>query len=140
MKNTGKESTVNPTQYIISQGLSSRQSFSEAIKRAEQQIDISSIENANKNCVRELCYIIAEIYLMNPESRIKISGELLDVYLVQQVFGEITCDHVRLVIDNFNKNTNLVKNKKAYLRAALYNSVFEFEFHYKNLVNHDLPK
>lgn len=88
--------------------------------------------------MRELCYIIAEIYIINPDSKVAISDETLDAYLVQEIFSELRYQHLELVLENFNSKTELVKNKRAYLRTALYNSVFEYESHYENLVNHDM--
>ena len=88
--------------------------------------------------MRELCYIIAEVYIIDPDSKIKIADEILDAYLVQEIFRELTLQHLELVENNFGDQTELIKNKRAYLRTALYNSVFEFEAHYKNLVKHDL--
>lgn len=115
--------------------VSSRPSFREAVSRAEDQIEMDCIDPRLRAQARELCFIIAEIYLMNPSSRIKISGEQLDGYLVQQIFAEITNQHAVLVITNFNRNPYLIKNKKAYLRTALYNSVFELEADLNNVAS-----
>ena len=115
-----------------------RLSFREAFSRAAQQTELECAESSNMDFMRELCYIIAEVYILDPDSKIKISDEILDAYLVQEIFRELTHQHLRLVADNFKEQTRLIKNKRAYLRAALYNSVFEFEAHYTNLVVHDL--
>lgn len=115
--------------------VSSRPSFREAVSRAEDQIEMDCIDPRLKAQARELCFIMAEIYLMHPDSHIKISGEELDGYLVQQIFSEITNQHIVLVITNFNRNTYLIKNKKAYLRTALYNSVFELEADVSNVAS-----
>lgn len=114
----------------------SRPSFHEAVSRAEMQLDI---QYAGKDVymLHELCRIMAEVYLMNPNTPIRISGELLEAYIVQQVFGELDSTHAEYVIANFKSQTALIKNKKAYLRTALYNSVFEIEAHYTNLVAHE---
>ena len=95
-------------------------------------------EFTERDHLRELCYIIAEVYIIDPDSKIKISDEILDAYLVQEIFRELTLEHLRLVKDNFEDQIELIKNKRAYLRTALYNSVFEIEAHYTNLVNHDM--
>jgi hypothetical protein len=100
-------------------------------------VELTCSDIGEKDALRELCYIIAEVYIIDPDSKIKISDEVLDAYLVQEIFRELTLEHLRLVHDNFRDLTQLVKNKRAYLRSALYNSVFEIEAHYLNLVNHD---
>lgn len=74
--------------------------------------------------VHEMCAIMAEAYMMDPADKIRISGEWLEVYIVQQVFGELTDEHVLQVLDDYNKVTSEIKNKKAYLRTMLYNVVF----------------
>lgn len=116
-----------------------RPSFREAFRRSARQVELYECSTASEiDFLRELCYIIAEVYVIDPDSKIKISDELLDAYLVQEVFGELTFEHLQLVRDNFMEMTDIVRNKRAYLRAALYNSVFEKEAHYTNLVNHDM--
>lgn len=111
----------------------SRPSFREAIAEAEMQIELGAIDHF-QNEARELCMIMAEVWMMNPSDKIRIQGEIMDAYMVQEVFRELTCEHVKLVLANFHGITYLVQNKKAYLRAALYNSVFEIEAHYANRV------
>ena len=77
---------------------------------------------------------------MNPAGPIRISGEWLDGYVVQQVFSELTYGHVSAVIEEFKRLTVDVRNKKAYLRTSLYNSVFTLNAHYTNRVNYDLAR
>lgn len=115
-----------------------RPSFREAFRRAAAQVELDCCSPSERDLLRELCYIIAEVYILDPDSHVKISDESLDAYLVQEIFGELTLEHLRLVRDNFTEQTEPIKNKRAYLRAALYNSVFEIESHYTNLVNRDL--
>ena len=118
-----------------------RPSFREAISRAERQIDKSDIlidGRLDVGLVREVCMIIAEVYMMDPARPIRISGEWLDGYLVQEIFREISRMHVETVIDEFCRLVIDIRNKKAYLRTALYNIVFTLDAHYTNRVNHDM--
>lgn len=115
-----------------------RLSFREAFRRAARQVELTCSDVGEKGALRELCYIIAEVYIIDPDSKVRISDEILDAYLVQEIFGELTLEHLRLVRDNFRDKIELVKNKRAYLRTALYNSVFEIQAHYTNLLNHDM--
>ena len=119
----------------------SRPSFRSAISRAERQVEYGIILHDKRIApalAREVCMIMAEVYMMDPDKPIRISGEWLDGHVVQQVFGELTRAHVEMVIGEFCRLTIDVRNKKAYLRTALYNSVFSIEAHYTNRVNHDL--
>ena len=119
-----------------------RPSFREAISRAERQVWYGEIvhdrDSGTVELAHELCMIMAEVFMMDPDKPIRISGEWLDGHVVQQVFGELTREHVEMVIEEFCRLTCDVRNKKAYLRTALYNSVFSIEAHYRNRVNHDL--
>ena len=118
-----------------------RPSFREAICRAERQVrrdDILHDKAMRPELLRELCMIMAEVYMMDADKPIRISGEWLDGYVVQQVFCEIEREHVEMVAGEFCRVTEDIRNKKAYLRTALYNSVFSIEAHYTNRVNHDL--
>lgn len=118
-----------------------RPSFREAICRAERQVrrdDILHDRAMRPEHLREICMIMAEVYMMDPDKPIRISGEWLDGHVVQQVFCELQREHVEMVAGEFCRLTNDIRNKKAYLRTALYNSVFIIEAHYTNRVNHDL--
>jgi len=81
---------------------------------------------------KELCLIIAETMFANRDSVIKVNGEYIRAWLVHDVFSQIRNRHIQLVFDNFQNVTIRVANKKAYLRTALYNSVFEFQAHFVN--------
>jgi len=85
---------------------------------------------------KDLCLIVAEVMLLNRDSSIKVNGEYVGALLVQDVFSQIRNHHVQLVFDNFQNVSSRVSNKKAYLRTALYNSVFEYEAHFIN----DMPQ
>ena len=82
----------------------------------------------------ELCLIIAEIHLINPAALIKVNGAEMEVGIVQEVYKQLKNDHIRLVFDNVQELSAKIFNKKAYLRTALYNAIFEIETHYTNLV------
>ena len=121
-----------------SRPVSSRMTLGEALERAREQIEIEAFSLGERNFAEELAMIMAEVYLMDPASRIRVGGENLDGHLVREVFGALSHEHVALVMHNFRSLTATVKNKKAYLRTSLYQSVFEWEAHYINRVNHDL--
>ena len=120
-----------------------RPSFRSAISRAERQVEYDYIlhdKTVAPELAHEVCMIIAEVYMMAPDKPIRISGEWLDGYIVQEVFGELTRDHVEMVIGEFCRLVIDVRNKKAYLRTALYNSVFSIDAHYTNRVHYDMVK
>lgn len=121
--------------------LSLRPSFREAISRAERQVEYKAMVldgMVSPELAHEICAVIAEVYMFSPDRQIRISGEWLDGYMVQEIFGELTREHAEMVMTEFCRLVIDVRNKKAYLRTALYNSVFTLEAHYTNRVNHDL--
>lgn len=116
---------------------SARLSFREAYRRAAAQTEMHACTDSRKGMMIELCYIMAEVYMTDAKSKIAVGGEALDAYLVKEVFEELRYPHLEMVTDNFEGETKYIKNKRAYLRTALYNSVFELEAHYTNLVRAD---
>ena len=74
---------------------------------------------------KELCLIIAEVLVLDPDSSVKINGSVMCARLVQEIYSQLNNDHVSLVYENFHNVSTRVYNKKAYLRTALYNAVFE---------------
>ena len=134
--------------YSMSFSPSVRPSLFNILKRVYAQVEYETLGELvitrtgesivlENNQARELCLIIAETLLMNPDTAISVNNEKKPAYIVQEVFIMLTGAHLEFVIDNFNKKRELVKNTSAYLRTSLYNSVFELNSHYKNQVQHD---
>lgn len=112
-----------------------RPSFREAFRRAAEQTELRNVDEGEREALRELCYVIAEIYVIAQGAMVKIGDDMLDGELVRAVFEKLTIEHLRLVRSNFLKQTCLIPKKRAYLRTALYNSVFELEAHYDNVAS-----
>ena len=86
---------------------------------------------------KELCLIIADVLVLEPDTIITINGAKMAAFLIQEVYGKLNNDHLRFVFANFQNVSHHVHNKKAYLRTALYNAVFEIESHFVNNMNRD---
>ena len=85
----------------------------------------------------ELVEIMLEV-AMNRSSTVKIGRDAeYPTGFVQQRFEKITSMHIEKVMDGIRENTTRVWNTKAYLMAALFNSVSTIDNHYAMLVNHD---
>lgn len=119
-------------------GSSGRPTFREEIARAARQIGAEAFPRLDKELAYELCAIMAEVRLMRPSFSVKVGGDALEVGLVQEIFDELTHEHVAAVIHRFNACDYPIRNKKAYLRTALYNAVFEREAAERNEVNCEL--
>ena len=104
-----------------------RPSLAEAFEKVKVQICYEDFEEINfrgkktvPGLVRDICLMIAAEYAKNPESH------------KSEVYGLLTNEHIEYVAENFKKQINLVKKKKAYLETALYNVVFEYNAHLEN--------
>jgi hypothetical protein len=102
-------------------------SFTEVLDKVKVQIDIDCFADRDAQFADEISYIIAEVMKLDPECDIRIEGAARTAGMVQEVYSKIEHEHVQQVIDTFRAITHEIKNKKAYLRTALYNSVFELE-------------
>jgi len=86
---------------------------------------------------KELCLVIADVLLLDPDTVISVNGSKMSAFLVQEVYGQLRNDHVRIVFENFQNVSYRIYNKKAYLRTALYNVVFEIESNFINDIHCD---
>jgi len=76
---------------------------------------------------KELCLIIAEIYIKPPEGEVRIAGAMTQVFIVQEVYRELKNEHIERVVEKYREQGHRIHNKKAYLQTALYNVMFEFD-------------
>ena len=115
---------------------SSDYSIFKVLEQVMMQVEYNGFTDIRLNRIdpfyKELCLIIAEVFVIDQDSVIKINGSNCHVRLAQEVYSQIRHDHVRLVFNNFNNVSHRIINKKAYLRTALYNAVFENESQYIN--------
>lgn len=117
--------------------LSVRPSFQAVLADVKRQVDYDLFQNPNGR-IEEICKIIAEVLMLDPEGWIKIADTLMPVSVVQEIFRSIGAEHVEFVASGYARVPYLIRNKKAYIRSMLYNTFFELGAHYTNLVNHDL--
>lgn len=134
--------------------LSSTQSFSPpAPSRAEEgltdgfaqrreireQIEYESLcSRYDAKQVDELVELMLEVQL-NRGKTIRLGRDTeFPTGFVQHRFALIGPDHIEKVLDGINENTTEVRNTKAYLLSALFNSVSTLDNHYTMRVNHDL--
>ena len=87
--------------------------------------------------VDELVELMLEVEMSRSKTiRLGQNNEFPTAY-VQGRFSRITFEHIEKVLDGINENTTSVKNTKAYLLSALFNSVSTIDNHYTMRVNHD---
>ena len=103
-----------------------------------EQIEYDFLVNpANRAQLDELVELMLEVR-MNRSPTVKIGRDAeYPASYVQDRFSQITSEHIEKVLDGIRENTTRVWNTKAYLLAALFNSVSTLDNHYTMLVNHD---
>lgn len=129
--------TQQNTSFSLSERMSVRLSFKDALTDVMRCVEYDCIRKIDQPSALELCKIITEVMLLNPDHEMQIGNDMIPVGVVQEIYLSLTAENIELVIENFRQRTELIKNKKAYLRASLYNTAFEIDAHYTNLVRHD---
>jgi hypothetical protein len=112
-------------------------SFKEAIKQAENQIEAGYFPRHQAVYARDVCRVIAEIYMMPEGASVKIEGEMLPATVVKEVFAELEHEHVQYVLDELTNYEGRVFAMKLFIRTMLYNAVLTMESHYNNRYNAD---
>lgn len=105
-------------------------SFREELKKVAAQLELEIAikgREPNYRLYQEMAMIVAEVNLMPEDTSLNISGEKVPVKLVKEIYRELTLDHIRVVADKLCAISYAIGNKKAFLRAMLYNIVFEIE-------------
>jgi len=129
------------TQHQLNVSPSTGQSVFDMLKQVMHQVEYHCFADLRFNRIdpfyKELCLIIAEVLVLNPDSVLKINGSNMSSHLVQEVYSQLHNDHLRLVFDNFRNVSTHIYNKKAYLRTALYNAFFELISNSINNTNFD---
>ena len=123
--------SVKPAPAPVTDGRTER----EAIR---EQIEYDYLVNpGNRAQLDELVELMVEV-AMNRSPTIKFGREAeYPTGYVQDRFRQLTSEHIEKVLDGIRENTTRVRNTKAYLMAALFNSVSTLDNHYAMLVNHD---
>ena len=108
-------------------------------REIRDQIEYESLlEEYSREQVDELVELMLEVQMNRGKSiRLGRDAEFPTAY-VQHRFEQIGRDHIEKVLDGIKENTTAVKNTKAYLLSALFNSVSTLDNHYTMRVNHDL--
>ncbi len=110
-----------------------RPSFYRRLEEVKEQVEFHTFHYQDRRFGLELCKIITEVLFLDPGREMQIGEDLVPIHVVQEIFAHLGGEHLELVISNFRELEGKIKKKKAYLRAALYNSAFEIEAHYTNL-------
>jgi len=87
--------------------------------------------------VNEIVELMLEVSLnRSPVMKLGRDAEYPTAY-VQERFEKLTATHIEQVLDSLAENTSLVRNTKAYILTALFNSISTVDSHYTMQVNHN---
>lgn len=112
--------------------------FSQLIEAVGEQIEIERFDRSHRAQATEICFIVAEVMRLPPETVMQIGGMKLPAEMVREIYAMLSHEHVALVMEKYRKVRYEIKAKKTYLRTALYNAVFELDSHYINLVESEM--
>ena len=103
-------------------------SFGAAVAGMEEQTELACLiaaEPERAEIYREVVRIAADVYCRGAERPVVIDGEDVTFGYLQELYGMLTSEHVRYVVDNLERYPAEIKYKKAFLRTALANAVLE---------------
>lgn len=136
--NTQVSSTQSFSPPSPSQQKDGRTDGSAQLFEIRERIDYEILcQRYRREQVDELVELMLEVQMTRGQTiRLSQNNEFPTAY-VQGRFSKITYEHLEKVLDGINENTTAVKNTRAYLLSALFNSVSTLDNHYTMLVNHD---
>lgn len=126
-----KKKAVDMSRPVLSFGAE----LQKVMEECEFEEALSESGEENREMLETICKIITEVRRKPPQGYMLIDREAVQVADVQDVYAQIGCIELCYVLDKFKKATREIKFVKAWLRTALYNSVFEAEAKMTNDVN-----
>ena len=99
------------------------------------QIKIAEYSFFDESQAREIALLIADVYNMQDEAEIRVSGIQRTAKEVKERFRLLNHFHIEYVIEAIKTNTTNISNKRNYLLTALYNAPTTLETHYQNTIN-----
>ena len=105
-------------------------SFGAAYSAMAEQVDLLgmlAVETSLTRCgqMRELVRIAADVYTRRYESQVVVDGDVVTYGYLQEIFKNLTYEHILYVLDRLDHYSQEIRFKKAFIRTTLYNSVFE---------------
>lgn len=112
---------------------------------ADERSDYQEIIRGNINYgqygknqkVDELVDIMTDV-LCTRKSTVRVNREELPKDVVRSRFLKLEQEHIDYVLTSLSRNTSAVRNIRAYLITALYNSATTINSYYSSLVRHDM--
>ncbi len=103
-----------------------------------ENIDYQCFRPQDMEGVDELVELMADTMLVPDRGTVRIAGAERPAFLVKSRFMKLVHSHIEYVMDCMQKHIGKIRNIKAYLLTALYNSSLTIGSYYQAEVNHDL--
>ena len=107
-------------------------------KYVRENIDYQCFRSQDAESVDELVELMADTMMVSDRGTVRIAGEEKPAPVVKSRFMKLAHSHIEYVMDCLQKHTGKIRNIKAYLLTALYNSSLTIGSYYRAEVNHDL--
>lgn len=103
-----------------------------------ENIDYQCFRPQDMESVDELVELMADTMLVPDRGKVRVAGTEKPAPVVKGRFMKLAHSHIEYVIGCMQKHTGKIRNIKAYLLTALYNSPLTISSYYRAEVNHDL--
>ena len=103
-----------------------------------ENIDYQCFRPQDMESVDELVELMADTMLVPDRGTVRVAGAEKPAPVVKGRFMKLAHSHIEYVIGCMQKHTGKIRNIKAYLLTALYNSPLTISSYYRAEVNHDL--
>ena len=103
-----------------------------------ENIDYQCFRAQDMESVDELVELMADTMLVPDRGTVRVAGTEKPAPVVKGRFMKLAHSHIEYVIGCMQKHTGKIRNIKAYLLTALYNSSLTISSYYRAEVNHDL--
>lgn len=103
-----------------------------------ENIDYQCFRPQDAEGVDELVELMADTMMVSDRGTVRIAGEEKPAPIVKSRFMKLAHPHIEYVMECLQKHTGKIRNIKAYLLTALYNSSLTIGSYYRAEVNHDL--
>ena len=103
-----------------------------------ENIDYQCFRPQDAESVDELVELMADTMMVSDRGTVRIAGEEKPAPAVKSRFMKLAHSHIEYVMECLQKHTGKIRNIKAYLLTALYNSSLTIGSYYRAEVNHDL--
>ena len=115
-------------------------SFGAALEMIGGQVELDGLiaeaeDLSTVGLYREIARIAADVYTRRWDGPGVVDGEEVTYGYLQEIYKLLDCRHVEYVLERLREYPREIRNKKAFIRTMLVNSVFEMETAFENEFN-----